>query len=118
MTQLDEARAGRITPAMRAVAEAEGVGAEHVRAMLAEGKLAIPCNVNRGEKAVYGIGGGLTVKVNANLGTSGDINDPALELEKLKAAEEAGAHAVMDLSTGGDLGAVRRMILDLSLIHI
>jgi len=112
MTQLDEARAGRITPAMRAVAEAEGVGAEHVRAMLAEGKLAIPCNVNRGEKAVYGIGGGLTVKVNANLGTSGDINDPALELEKLKAAEEAGAHAVMDLSTGGDLGAVRRMILD------
>ncbi len=112
MTQLDEARAGRITPAMRAVAKAEGVGAEHVRAMLAEGKLAIPCNVNRGEKAVYGIGGGLTVKVNANLGTSGDINDPALELEKLKAAEEAGAHAVMDLSTGGDLGAVRRMILD------
>ena len=59
-----------------------------------------------------GVGEGLRVKVNANLGTSPDYADVATELEKLKAAEEAGTDAVMDLSTGGDVRAIRRTLME------
>lgn len=48
------------------------------------------------------------IKVNANLGTSPFSSDPDLEMQKLAMAKQAGAHAVMDLSTGGDLDAIRR----------
>lgn len=112
MLQREEALAGRATAAMKAVASAEGVDIEFVRSGVADGRIAIPCNINRGAKSIYGIGAGLSVKINANIGTSGEINKPELELEKLQAAEEAGAHAIMDLSTGGDLAAVRKMILE------
>ncbi len=57
------------------------------------------------------VGEGLRIKVNANIGTSGDLYDEDLELRKLAAAVEAGADAVMDLSTGGDLRSVRRKIV-------
>lgn len=64
------------------------------------------------------VGRGLRVKVNANIGTSGDLSDETLELRKLETAIHAGADAVMDLSTGGDLRAIRRRIVDASVVPV
>ncbi len=61
---------------------------------------------------VTGIGQGLRVKVNANLGTSPDYADVEMELAKVRAAVEADADTVMDLSTGGDVPAIRRRLMD------
>ncbi|MDZ7816862.1 MAG: phosphomethylpyrimidine synthase ThiC [Planctomycetota bacterium] len=112
MLQLAIARAGKISDQVKVVANAEGVSSDLVRENLANGRLAIPCNKNRGDRNLYGIGAGMTVKVNANIGTSGEIDDIEMELEKLRAVEEAGAHAVMDLSTGGDLRKTRKILLE------
>ncbi|MCX5672965.1 MAG: phosphomethylpyrimidine synthase ThiC [Planctomycetota bacterium] len=106
------ARQGKVTDAIRAVAEAEGIPAEAVRRDVADGRIAIPLNKNRRATRIMGVGRGLRVKVNANLGTSPDYADVAAELEKLAAAVEAGADAIMDLSTGGDIPAIRRRLMD------
>ncbi|MCX5675808.1 MAG: phosphomethylpyrimidine synthase ThiC [Planctomycetota bacterium] len=118
MTQMELARTGRVTEAMRVVAAAENVDAETVRRLMAEGLIVIPLNKNRRSRRVMGVGRGLRVKVNANLGTSPDYADIAMELEKLKVAEEAGADAVMDLSIGGDIRDVRRRIMDAASVTI
>ena len=47
------------------------------------------------------------IKVNANIGTSPLCNCPATEERKIKAALDAGADTVMDLSIAGDLDALR-----------
>ena len=112
MTQLLKARQGIITQEMRQVAQEEGCDVETLRQRLAEGKVALPCNHRRKAKKVCGIGLGLKTKVNANIGTSVDYPSAGEELKKLKAAEGAGADAVMDLSTGGDLREVRRRIME------
>ncbi|MFA4985043.1 MAG: phosphomethylpyrimidine synthase ThiC [Candidatus Brocadiia bacterium] len=112
MLQLEEAKGGRVTPEMRTVACSEGVDVEIVRERVAEGLIAIPANTHRGNKRVMGVGLGLSTKVNANIGTSGEINSLDSELKKLEAAEEAGADAVMDLSTGGNLRAVRAALME------
>jgi len=111
MTQLSEARDGVITAAMREVAEEEGLLPEVVRERVAEGTIVIPKNVNHDFKP-RGIGKGLRVKVNANIGTSKDHNFPDEELEKMRTAIRFGADAVMDLSTGGDLDGIRKVLLD------
>ncbi|MCF8096689.1 MAG: phosphomethylpyrimidine synthase ThiC [Desulfarculaceae bacterium] len=117
-TQLQAARAGKITPAMEKVAAIEGQDAENIRELVAQGKIAIPANPGHTRLVPCGVGSGLTVKVNANLGSSPDRCDTAEEAEKLSAALEAGADAVMDLSTGGDLTAMRRQVLDLSPVPV
>jgi len=111
MTQLEGARAGRITPQMRRVAEREGVDAAAIMAGVAEGRIVIPANVNHANLDPAGIGEGLRIKVNANLGTSSAIADLDGELEKLRAAVDAGADTVMDLSSAGDLDAIRGRLL-------
>ncbi|MFH1060881.1 MAG: phosphomethylpyrimidine synthase ThiC [Pseudomonadota bacterium] len=111
-TQMEAARQGRITPAMQVVAASEGVDPEGLREMVAAGVVAIPANPAHTCLVPCGVGQGLRVKVNANLGSSPDRCDPAEELAKLQAALEAGADAVMDLSTGGDLTAMRRQVLE------
>jgi phosphomethylpyrimidine synthase len=112
MTQLLKARQGIITPEARQVAQEEGCEVETLRQRLAEGKVALPCNRLRKTKKVCGIGLGLKTKVNANIGTSMDYPSVEEELKKLRATEEAGADAVMDLSTGGDLREVRQRIME------
>jgi phosphomethylpyrimidine synthase len=111
MTQMEKARAGHITPEMEAVADIEQVDAGWLRDMVASGSVVIPANRGRVRPTPCGIGEGLTVKVNANIGTSSDHVDLNEELEKLRTSVEAGADAVMDLSTGGDIDAIRRSIL-------
>ena len=84
MTHLEAARAGQISDLMKRVAEAEGVAAERVRERMAAGRLVIPANTARVLQKPCGIGEGMTVKVNANLGTSRDFDDVAVEMEKLR----------------------------------
>ena len=111
-TQIELARDNVITPQMRQVAADEGFAPETIRACVASGEIVIPCNTNRPEQKVVGIGRGLRTKVNASIGTSSDIVDVALEIRKAKVAEAEGADTLMELSTGGDLDAIRRKILE------
>jgi phosphomethylpyrimidine synthase len=111
MTQLEAAKSGQITPQMKEVAEREGLEAEFIRQGIARGVIVIPANVNHIGLAPCGIGKGLSTKVNANFGTSSDFGSIKTELEKLRVSLEAKADTVMDLSTGGDIVAVRRAIL-------
>lgn len=111
MTQLLAARAGEITLQMRQTAEKENVDPEIIRAGIAGGNIVIPANKNHIGLIPCGIGKNLKTKVNANLGTSTARPDTAGEIEKLKVALAAGTDTVMDLSTGGDMDAVRREIL-------
>jgi len=118
MTQISKARAGIITPEMKAVAHKEQVDALWLRDKVAEGRVVIPRNENRLRVEPCGIGEGLFIKVNANIGTSADRVDMDAELGKLAACVEAGADTVMDLSTGGDISWIRRKILEKSHIPV
>lgn len=111
MTQLEQARINRITPQMRKVAGNEGYELQLLRAKVAEGKIVIPYNKKHSPKQVFGIGEGLTTKVNANIGTSGDYSSVKNEIKKMKVSVSAGAHTVMDLSTGGNIARIRKEIL-------
>ncbi len=114
MTQLEKARAGITTPEMKMVAEKEQVNVLELRDKIAEGRVVIPANVKHDGIEPCGIGEGLLIKVNANIGTSSDKAILDEELAKLEVAIEAGADAVMDLSTGGDIDLCRRKVLQAS----
>ena len=118
MTQLELAREGAISPQMKLVAQHEGVEAEFVRQGVATGTIVIPANIRHVNLIPCGIGQGLSTKVNANIGSSSDLHDVDTELEKLRAATLAGADTVMDLSTGGDISAIRRAIIASSSVAI
>ncbi len=111
-TQLELAKEGTITSLMTEVAKDEGYSAEEIRLGVAAGHIVIPCNPNRPAQKVCGIGKGLRTKVNASIGTSSDISDVALEIRKARIAEKEGADTLMELSTGGDLDAIRRAVLE------
>ncbi|MFC2069990.1 phosphomethylpyrimidine synthase ThiC [Chloroflexota bacterium] len=118
MTQLEHARANIISLQMELVAKSEGLDAETIRQGVAEGTIVIPANIKHTNLSPCGIGKGLTTKVNANIGTSSDFGDIDTELEKLRVAVDAGADAVMDLSTGGDISVIRRAIISASRVPI
>ena len=118
MTQLEDARSGVITPEMNKVAQREQVDAVWLRDQVAKGRVVIAVNCRRGQLTPCGIGEGLSIKVNANIGTSSDRVDLDEELIKLRVAIEAGADTIMDLSTGGDMDATRRAILRESTIPV
>ncbi len=117
-TQRIAARKGRITDVMRHVASYEGVDEQEVLKHLATGQAAIPANPGHKSLEPRGVGGPFMVKVNANIGTSLACNDPEMELKKLEAAIDAGADAVMDLSTGGDMDELRREVIRRSTIPV
>lgn len=118
MTQLEKARSGILSEEMEICAAQEGVEAEYIRQGVADGTIVICRNVNHPTIKPLAIGRGLRTKVNANIGTSKDNNDPAAELEKLHVACKAGADAVMDLSTGGDLASIRKAVMEQSTVAI
>ncbi len=106
-------RCGRGTqPELEAVARAEQMEPERLAREIARGRIVVPANPAR-KHQLSAIGSGCTVKINVNVGTSGSRCDPALEEEKAKAALANGADALMDLSTGGDLVAIRKKMLAL-----
>ncbi|MEM2341310.1 MAG: phosphomethylpyrimidine synthase ThiC [Candidatus Bathyarchaeia archaeon] len=110
-TQMRAAKEGRETEEMRIVAADEGETPENIRKRVAEGTVIIARNIQRDNSHPIGIGKGLRIKVNANIGTSQDICDLNLEIEKAKIAIRYGADTIMDLSTGGDLDEIRRAII-------
>jgi len=118
MTQLELAKEGIISPQMEMVARHEGVEAEFVRQGVAGGTIVIPANTKHTGLVPCGIGQGLRTKVNANIGASSDFGNIDTELEKLQVAIDCGADAVMDLSTGGDISAIRRAIVAASSVPI
>lgn len=112
MTQIEEARKGNITSSLKKVAEEEGFSLEIVLDLVAQGKVVIPHNPHHLPLHPVGIGQKLRTKVNVNLGTSIDFPQETNELKKVKVALKYGTDTLMDLSTGGNLVKIRRMILD------
>lgn len=111
-TQLESARKGIITPEIKAVAVRESLDETVILDRVAKGEIVIPCNPNRKHQKIVGIGKGLRTKVNASIGTSSDICDIGLEIEKARAARTEGADTLMELSAAGDMDKIRRTILD------
>ena len=111
MTLVERVRNGSSVPEVEHVARCEGVSFEVVAAGLVDGTIVIPSNPLHTCLEPRGVGKGLRTKVNANIGTSSDSSDLAVELRKLALAVECGADAVMDLSTGGDIPATRRRLI-------
>ncbi|MCG7853036.1 MAG: phosphomethylpyrimidine synthase ThiC, partial [Methanosarcinaceae archaeon] len=117
MSLVDDARNGKITEEMKIVAADEGVEPEFVRRGIAAGRIVIPVSPYRDVK-LCGIGNGLRTKVNASIGTSSDISDIDMEIEKARVAEEAGADTLMELSTGGDFLEIRRRVIESTTLSV
>src|SRR5215468_10311346 len=120
MTQLEAARQGTITPEMQYVADREGLEPELIRSEVARGRMVIPANTVHLQKRLepMGIGIASKCKINANIGNSAVTSKIDDELEKLHTAVHLGADTVMDLSTGGDIDAIRRAIIEASPVPI
>ncbi|WP_104711654.1 phosphomethylpyrimidine synthase ThiC [Helicobacter felis] len=117
-TQLHYAKKGMITEEMAYIANVEEVSPECVRAEVARGRLIIPANIQHQNLEPMGIGIALKTKINANIGSSAIIHSVDEEVEKLRIAIKYGADTVMDLSTGGDLDAIRQEIINASSVPI
>ncbi len=120
MTQLEAARQGTITDAMQYVAQREDLDAELIRAEVARGRLVVPANTVHLQKCLepMGIGVATRCKINANIGNSAVTSKIDDELEKLHTAVHLGSDTVMDLSTGGNIDAIRQAIIDASPVPI
>lgn len=115
MTQISSAQKGIITEQIKQVAKDEPLNIEEVQKRVAAGHIVIPWNPNHHPTPV-GIGKGLRVKVNANIGTSREYCKPNEEIKKAQAALDTKVHAIMDLSTGGDLDTIRKQLLKVSTV--
>lgn len=110
-TQMDAAKQGIITPEMETVAKKEYREPEFIRAHMASGEIAIPCNINHTAISPEGIGGGLRTKINVNLGISGDCKNYDVEMQKVDLALQYGAESIMDLSNYGKTNTFRRELI-------
>ena len=117
-TQMHYARRGELTKQMSYVAKVEGVSENLVMDEVAKGSIIIPANVNHTNVKPMGIGRKLKTKVNANIGNSSLSSDICAELRKLEICLEFGADTVMDLSTDGDLDAIRSAIIEHSSVPV
>ena len=113
-TQMDAAKRGIVTPEMETVAKKENRTAEYIRARVAKGTIAIPANVNHKSLSAEAVGDGTRVKINVNLGISGDAKDYELEMRKVKLAIDMGAESIMDLSNYGKTNTFRNKLIDYS----
>ena len=110
-TQMKAAKKGQITEEMRIVAKDEDVLPQRIRQRIAKGTVIITRNVQRENVHPTGIGEGLRIKINTNVGTSPDLCDLNLEIEKAKIAVKYGTDTLMDLSIGGNIDENRKAIL-------
>ncbi len=99
---------------MEVVAAKENMEISELMQLVAEGKIAIPANVNHKSLSAEGVGKGLKTKINVNLGVSGDCPDYAGEFEKVDLAIELGAEAIMDLSNYGKTSTFRQQLIEKS----
>ncbi|MRJ02446.1 MAG: phosphomethylpyrimidine synthase ThiC [Epsilonproteobacteria bacterium] len=110
-TQMHYAKKGMITEEMRYVAEVEGLDPELIRREVARGRMIIPANINHAHLKPMAIGIAARTKINANIGSSALASDIEGEVEKVRICQKYGADTIMDLSTGGDLDAIRREVI-------
>jgi len=113
-TQMDAARKGIVTREMEIVAKSENMDVQELRALVAEGKIAIPANKNHKSLVPQGVGQGLKTKINVNLGISKDCDDIDKEMEKVKVALDMKAEAIMDLSNYGKTAKFREKLVEMS----
>lgn len=113
-TQMDAARKGIVTREMEIVAKSENMDVQELRALVAEGKVAIPANKNHKSLVPQGVGQGLKTKINVNLGISKDCDDIDKEMEKVKVALDMKADAIMDLSNYGKTAKFREKLVEMS----
>lgn len=117
-TQMYYARRGELTKQMSYVAKVEGIGENLLIDEVANGRIIIPANINHTNLKPMGIGRKLKTKINANIGNSSLSSDICAELRKLEICLEFGADTVMDLSTDGDLDAIRSAIIEHSSVPV
>jgi phosphomethylpyrimidine synthase len=117
MTRIEMAKKGIITDEIKEVAIVEGITPEKLASDIGRGVTVIARNQNHKIKPI-GIGNGLRTKVNANIGTSKDRVSFEEEIDKLDIIVRYGADAVMDLSTGGPIKEIRRLLLKKSPISV
>jgi len=114
-TIMMEARSGIIPEELKIVAKQEGISQEKLRRRLTEGRIIVPRNLRRsGKVRIFGIGEGLSTKVNVNIGTSATVCDLEMEREKARIAVKYGSDTIMDLSTGGSLDEIRLELMKAS----
>ncbi len=109
---MDFAKKGKLTSQIKEISKKEGVSEKFLIKNIAKGKITIPKNKIREDLNLFGIGKNLSIKVNANIGTSKDHIDFNEEIKKAKVATEYGADAIMDLSTGGDIQKLRKKLVE------
>ena len=109
-TQMEAARKGIITEELKKVAAKEYMSTEELMPLVASGKVAICANKNHKCIDPQGVGSMLKTKINVNLGVSRDCKDYNVEMEKVMAAVNMGADAIMDLSSHGDTTEFRRKL--------
>lgn len=113
-TQMDAARKGIITKEMEIVAKKEQMDLEKLVQLIAKGEAIVPANINHKNLDPEGIGTGMRTKINVNLGISKDCCNVDLELEKVQAALDLKAEAIMDLSCFGKTREFRTKLIDMS----
>jgi len=117
-TQIEHARTGSITPEMTTVASDESLAVETIRSEVARGRMVIPANPAHKRLHPIGIGIAACCKINANIGNSPTSSSLEEEKNKLRIAVKYGADTVMDLSTGGDINAIREAIIEESTVPV
>ena len=110
-TQIIEAQAGNITAEMSFIAQKEDLSEEFVREKVAQGRIVILKNNQRKNSIPVAVGEGVSIKINANIGTSNERSTLEQELDKVRVIEQTGADVLMDLSTGSNIDEVRRKII-------
>lgn len=115
---IEAAKTGKALEIVTRTAELEGVHVSRLIEGLTEGTIVIPANNIHDISKPVAIGSGMTIKINANIGSSGDIESTEVELEKLKVAVAFGAHTVMDLSTGSLWETILGRIMERSPVPI
>ena len=109
-TQMDAAKRGIVTPEIETVAKKENRPVEFIMERVAKGTIAIPANINHKSLSAEAVGDGTRVKINVNLGISGDCKDYEMEMRKVRMAIDMGAESIMDLSSFGDTRKFRRKL--------
>ena len=113
-TQMDAAKRGIVTPEIETVAKKENRPVEFIMERVAKGTIAIPANINHKSLSAEAVGDGTHVKINVNLGISGDCKDYVMELRKVRMAIDMGAESIMDLSNYGKTNTFRKQLIDMS----
>ncbi len=118
MTQIKSAQKNELTSEAEQIAQKEGISPEDLMKKVAAGKIVILKNINHKDITPIGVGEGLSIKINANLGTSKERSCLEEEVKKLEVAQQTGADTAMDLSMGNDIDNTRKVILEKSKIPI